>query len=172
MPCPGYSIAALAIGKHRLLHEDVLRGVVVPVSLRHLALNLLSQSRTTFTGSPRDETILLSESEASHIDAAVIWCCPGIVTAIGAGGFRPSRHAGPEVSGVDVWTDTTDGLDVAALEAGRQGCWKQGPINDRTIRQKLVSMWFLDVTLVALDGLLIVSIDDHPAFKHHIASWL
>ena len=107
----------MSVGIHRLLHEDVLRGVVVSVCLRHLALNLLFQSRTPFTGSPRDKTVLLSESEASHVDAAVIWSCPGIITAKRAGGFRPSRHAGPKVSGVDVWTDTTDGLDVAALEA-------------------------------------------------------
>ena len=125
----------ISVGKHNLLHVNVFRGIIVLVRLRHLVLDFFFQSLTTAARGPSDETILLAEPKAAHVDAADIWCCPGIITTDGAGSFRPARHAGPKVSGVDVWTNPTDSLDKATLEACRQGCRKHGPVKDGAVRQ-------------------------------------
>ena len=123
----------MAVSKHHVLHVNIFRGVIVLVCLRHFALYFLFQSITPAPRGPGNKPVLLSESEASHVNAADIWCCPGIITADRAGSFRPSRHTGPKVSGVDVWTDPTDSLDVSTLEARRQGHWKHRPVKDRTL---------------------------------------
>ena len=123
----------MAASKHHVLHVNIFRGVVVLVCLRHFALYFFFQGITPAPRGPGNKTILLSKSEASHVNAADIWCCPGIIAADRAGSFRPSRHAGPKVSGVDFWTDSTDSLDVSTLEACRQGYWKHRPVKDRTL---------------------------------------